>query len=140
MPDRRRCGRLDGNTGRIAIEMEPLHGSGTGRRAGGYDQRNPGVVQNEYGLKRVQLVDYQTLDDHSAPLAAMLWRELEICRREGVHILEDVGCSVDEAAAPRRRQLQSWRYYYKASDAALRDKLKNPASWRPSMFEGDSTL
>jgi hypothetical protein len=57
--------------------------------------------QADIGLKRVRLVDRQCLVDSVAVPApdAMLARMLEICRREGVHMLEDVGCTVDSVRA-----------------------------------------
>ena len=50
--------------------------------------------KDEFGLKRVRLVDYQSLDDNPASLAAMVERMLRICREEKIHMLEDVGCSL----------------------------------------------
>jgi hypothetical protein len=97
--------------------------------------------QADIGLKRVRLVDRQCLVDSVAVPApdAMLARMLEICRREGVHMLEDVGCTVDSVRAPHRRALPSWLFYYKAS-SRLTATLSDPALWRPSLFDGDSTL
>ena len=43
-------------------------------------------------------------------------------------------------ARPHRRQLPNWMYYYKAKERTLAEKLKNPAAWEPSLFDGDSSL
>ena len=88
----------------------------------------------------MRLIDYQSLGDDREAVLAMLYRALEICRREGVHILEDVGCCLEGADVPRRRKLPSWLYYYKVNDAVLDERLKSPESWRPSLFDGDSSL
>jgi hypothetical protein len=98
-------------------------------------------------LTRVRLVDFQCLDDAAAPLAlrAMLRAAFDRCRQESVHMLELIGLSPAlEAeiarARPHRRQLPNWMYYYKASDPTLVQKLKSPAVWEPSLFDGDSSL
>jgi hypothetical protein len=94
--------------------------------------------EEQLGLKRVRIVDYQALDGR-ATLAPMLAWMLQTCRREGIHMLEDVGCCIDQAAAPYRRKLGSWLFYYKAN-CTLAARLNGSASWRTSLFDGDASL
>lgn len=93
----------------------------------------------EVDLKRVRLVDYQCLNGDRRHLEAMLAKMLTICRRDRVHMLEDVGCTIDAVRAPHVRTLPSWLFYYKAN-GPLVETLRDPAMWRPSLFDGDSTL
>lgn len=90
----------------------------------------------DYGLKRVRLVDYQSLEDNPAILPSMLACMLKTCRKESIHMLEDVGCCLDGVSAPHRRDLPSWLYYYKAADPQLRA----PGAWQPWLYDGDSSL
>lgn len=99
------------------------------------------------GLTRMWLTDFQCLDNGNAPayLAAMLKGALKRCREEGIHMLEVTGAGpwmqrVLEGASPHRRQLSNWRYFYKANNPALAEKLRDPAVWEPSFYDGDSSL
>jgi hypothetical protein len=92
-----------------------------------------------WGLKRSCLADFQTLDDDPEIFRSLVERQLELCRREGVHLVEDRGCRAPHTA-PHFRALPSWQYFYKAADESLAQKLENPACWRPSMYDGDSSL
>jgi hypothetical protein len=98
-----------------------------------------------FGLKRVRLVDFQALNGSEKALLPMLCWMLKVCREEGVHILENVGCWLDRPGlppirAPYYRTLHSSMYYYKAGDPALSETLKVPAVWAPSSFDGDVSL
>lgn len=99
------------------------------------------------GLTRVRLVDFQCLDQESAPhlLMAMLQAAMTRCRQESIHMLELVGLSPAlektlERASPHRRPLSSWLYFYKAGNPVLAQRLSNSAVWEPSLFDGDSSL
>jgi hypothetical protein len=101
----------------------------------------------QIGLTRMRLADFQCLDQARAPdlLLAMLHAARSRCTQESIHMLELVGLAPDvekslEQAYPRRRSLSSWLYFYKAGNPSLAGKLKNPAIWEPSLFDGDSTL
>jgi amino acid adenylation domain-containing protein len=98
-----------------------------------------------FGLKRMRLVDFQALPGQTGLLKLILYRTLERCQDEGIHILEAVGFSseklqVIESMSPHHRELASWRYFYKASNQQLADRLKNAEVWDPSFFDGDSSL
>ncbi len=107
-------------------------------------------MRNDYpqvGLTRMRLADFQCLEQERTPefLRAMLRAAMQRCREESIHMLELVGLasaleSELERASPHRRQLPSWLYYYKTSNPSLAERLKNPAVWEPSLFDGDSTL
>jgi hypothetical protein len=103
--------------------------------------------RRQVGLNRVCLVDFQCLDDEkcTAFFMAGLWAAFERCRRESVHMLELIGLppalqSRAEIAAPHRRMLDHWMYFYKPNDAALGAKLRDPAVWEPWLFDGDSSF
>ena len=97
------------------------------------------------GLKRVRLVDFQSLMGFENTLRSFLSWSLRRCRQEHVHILEVMGCWPDRAdlrtlPPPHTRTLSSWTYYYKAKDKALAAALQDSPSWAPSSFDGDASL
>src|SRR5262249_53944 len=94
-----------------------------------------------FGLKRVRLIDFQALKGSEAAVLPMLSWMLKVCRKEGVHILENIGCWLDrpglpQIRAPYYRTLHSSMYYYKAGDPALSETLQVPTVWAPSSFDG----
>jgi hypothetical protein len=105
-----------------------------------------GRQDNEkFGLKRMRLVDFQCLSEDTIIFRLMLTRALEHCADNGVHMLELTGLRPDRVAAvqslsPRRRQLNAWRYLYKAGDPHLTEILKDPAVWDPTCYDGDASL
>lgn len=101
----------------------------------------------EAGLTRVRLVDFQCLEQERAAelLTAMLRVAMDRCRQESIHMLELIGLGPAlerklELASPHRRSLPNWIYFYKANDPSLAERLKIPALWEPSLFDGDSSL
>ena len=99
----------------------------------------------EYGLKRMQLVDFQALNDDPQALAAALAWALAQCRKEGIHTLEAFGFrsekqAVIDSLAPYHRRLPSWWYFYKPVNKLLAAELRDPKVWDPSHFDGDTTL
>jgi hypothetical protein len=98
-----------------------------------------------YGLERMRLIDFQTLDGDINRLRPAVGCALQRCREEGVHMLEYVGMSPDaeqvlQPLAPHRRDLPCWSYYYKATSHSLASRLHDARSWSPSSFDGDSSL
>jgi len=98
-----------------------------------------------YGLKRIRLVDFQTLEATPTSLIPMVRWALERCLREKIDSLECIGFRSDKqnliaTIAPYQRRLPSWLYFYKARDKNLAEKLKDPAVWDPSQFDGDASL
>lgn len=99
----------------------------------------------EFGLKRVRLVDFQTLEGKNELLLPMLDWALERCRAEGVCMMEALGFASDkqtiiDRVAPYKRKLSSWLYFYKVNDQKLAQDLKHPKVWDPSCFDGDASL
>lgn len=97
------------------------------------------------GLKRVRLIDFQSLKSFEHTLHSCLNWALRRCRQEGIHILEVLGCWLDRPGLPsiapaHCRTLASWAYYYKANDKELAQALNDPRCWAPSSFDGDSSL
>jgi hypothetical protein len=101
----------------------------------------------QIGLTRTRLIDFQCLEPQrsSDVLMAMLHAAMNRCRQESIHMLELVGVAPEletmlKRASPHGRALSSWLYFYKASNPLLAERLKNPALWEPSLFDGDSSL
>jgi hypothetical protein len=98
-----------------------------------------------WGLKRMRLVDFQSIDGTSEVLTAILRWALEYCRNGGIHMLETIGLSADrrraiEELTPHKRELPCWMYFYKTDDTGLAQTLEDPERWDPSCFDGDASL
>jgi hypothetical protein len=96
------------------------------------------------GITRVALVDFQSLGGNVAFLLPMLSAALETCRKDRVHLLENVGFSFENSGinnlAPYRSRGQWWTYFYKARDKDLAEILSNPRAWAPSLYDGDVSI
>lgn len=100
---------------------------------------------SSFGLSRMRLVDYQSLDGSTALLEPLLCWAWEKCRNERIHILEIVGRWLGEGGfierlAPHRRKLEAWRFTYRSNNPSLAAALQDPRTWAPSLFDGDATL
>jgi hypothetical protein len=98
-----------------------------------------------FGLTRMRLVDFQSLDGSTVLLEPLLCWALRRCQREGIHMLEIVGRWLEkgefiETVAPHRRKLESWRFVYRANNPSLATALRDPHLWAPSLFDGDAAL
>jgi len=98
-----------------------------------------------YRLSRMRMIDFQMLPGHENLLEPIMFQALDRCRREGIHMLEAVGFSSEKQAmiekiAPYRRQLSSWRYFYKANASSLASGLSQPDAWDPTCYDGDCSL
>lgn len=106
-----------------------------------FDRRdNPRI-----GLKRVRLVDYQSLDNSTALLAPLLSWAVRKCRDEGIHTLENTGRWLEPEefiarVAPYRRKLSTWTYFYRARNPGLTESLRDRRAWAPSLFDGNASL
>ena len=100
--------------------------------------------KDNFGLKRMRLVDFQSLGEGAGLLFPILAWALKKCRAEGVHVLTHVGRYLDEPGftetASFRRKLPSWTFYYRATDPALVASLGERRAWAPSLFDGDASL
>jgi hypothetical protein len=99
----------------------------------------------KYGLKRMRLVDFQSFGDFDQHCAAFLRTAYDLCRARGIHVLENVGCDltktrVFDQAAPYRRELPGWCYFYLSNDVDLAHQLEQPGAWVPSSYDGDASL
>jgi hypothetical protein len=97
------------------------------------------------GVRRMRLVDYQTLEPDVDLLPALLQAALKRCAAEGLFVLEHHGCGLPkmnslDRLAPYRRKLPNWPFYYHVADPALAAELRSPAAWDPSSFDGDASL
>jgi hypothetical protein len=95
---------------------------------------------HEFGLTRIGLVDYQSLDDDRTVFNPMLAWMLRKCRKDGIDMLEDLGMCIDWLTPPHERDLTSWSFCYKSTTKTLAGKLAEKAAWWPSLFDGDATL
>jgi hypothetical protein len=97
------------------------------------------------GLRRVRLLDYQSLDGETFLLLPMLADAIARCRREGTAVLESIGWRLEsgdlmDRLAPYCRTMPSWQYFYKAANPALGSVLKERAVWNPSQYDGDACI
>lgn len=96
-------------------------------------------------IKQVKLVDYQSLDGSTSMLEVFVAWALKKCRSEGIHILEHTGRWLREneffqKAAPYKRTLPAWQYFYRINNPALTSALSDPQVWAPFLYDGDATL
>jgi len=96
-------------------------------------------------LTRMLLVDFQTVASDQNLAAAMISFVLERCRREGIQVLENIGCWLEKEQpnvprAPHRREMGNWSYLYQAANPGLADALKSADAWRPTQYDADASL
>ena len=95
-------------------------------------------------LERALLIDFQTLVKDQDLSRAMIHRALARCRREGVHILENMGCWLEKlqpvTPPPHNRALETWCYLYRVTNPELDSPLRNAACWYPTQYDGDASL
>jgi hypothetical protein len=98
-----------------------------------------------YGLTRMRMVDFQACDWHDEYCAAMMQRAYDECRKQGIHVLEQVGCDLEKTrifdqSAPYRRKLPSWSFFYSTKNEQLAGLLAEPSAWEPSSYDADASL
>jgi hypothetical protein len=96
-------------------------------------------------LTRMLLVDFQTLTTDQNLASAMISFALDRCRREGIHVLENIGCWFEKEhalvpRAPYHRQLENWYYFYRTTNPELADALKSAESWCATQYDADGSL
>lgn len=99
----------------------------------------------EIGLRRMCLIDFQALENRTDLLKSILSFALQKCQQEDIDMLETTGFASDKRRAidsmgPHYRSLSAWRYFYKANGPSLAAALALPDSWDPTCFDGDCTL
>jgi hypothetical protein len=97
------------------------------------------------GLRRMRLIDYQTIERQHDLLPAFLKAALPRCAAEGIDILDNLGRglpkmrAVDEFA-PYHHRMANWPFYYRANEPGLRKELEDASVWDPSLFDGDASF
>jgi len=96
-------------------------------------------------LARMLLIDFQALARDQNLASAMISFALERCRREGIQVLENIGCWLEkqqplEPRPPHRRDLGNWSYLYQAPNPELAKALKSAESWYPTQYDADASL
>ncbi len=96
-------------------------------------------------LTRMLLIDFQTLAKDPNLVSAMISYALERCRQENVHVLDNVGCWLEEKQplvrrASHRRDMGAWGYWYQAANPELATALQNPEAWYPTQYDADTSL
>jgi hypothetical protein len=97
------------------------------------------------GLRRIRLVDFQTVSDDAGCLDAILLKALRLARQSRIHVLEKVGRNVEDTRliddfAPYTRRLPAWPFFFHAPDAEFQMTLQQPEVWSPGSFDGDASL
>lgn len=106
------------------------------------------VLKRQYstpGVRRMRLVDYQSIEQDVNLLPSLLHTALRRCAAEGFYILENLGVGVPKMRdfdqyAPYRKKLANWQFFYRAIDPALEADLGKPTCWDPSAFDGDASF
>ena len=98
-----------------------------------------------FDVTRMLLVDFQALAKDRGLASAMVSCILERCRREGIAVLENVGCWLEKKqpltnGAPYRRDLGNWCYLYHARNRNLSGVLQSAESWDPTQYDADASL
>jgi hypothetical protein len=106
-----------------------------------FDRKDKGSI----GLKRVRLVDFQSLEGGTALLPPLIAWALRRCASEGIHVLENSGRWLEkgevlDTLAPYRRRMPNWRFVYRANDPELAESLRDRRVWAPSLYDSDASL
>ena len=99
----------------------------------------------ELGLRRMRLVDFQAFSGYEELLRPALAWMLRYGRGQRIHVVENAGCWLDRLRVPGtgawyRRRLRCWLFYYLTYNRELGDELRQPETWMPSLFDGDSSI
>jgi hypothetical protein len=95
-------------------------------------------------LRRMRLVDYQTIEPEADLLADLVAAALRRCVAEEVSVLDKSGLGLAkmrsfENSAPYRRK-QPWPFWYKSADEAFARELRRPEIWEPTEYDGDASI
>src|SRR5690348_4862087 len=114
-----------------------------GSRLVGYAVFERRQVQS-LGLERALLIDFQTLIKDPDLCRAMIDHALARCRREVVHVVENMGCWLQKLQPiqppPHHRSLETWCYLYRVTNPELDGSLRNADCWYPTQYDGDASL
>lgn len=95
-------------------------------------------------LKRVRLIDLQTLTPNPNIIFKLIASAEKRCRQEGIHMLEAIGFHTQKRQTlakwlPHRRKLPVWPFY-QTNNPFLEQELQNPDVWDTCLFDGDGSL
>ncbi|MFH2058474.1 MAG: hypothetical protein ABIJ59_06210 [Pseudomonadota bacterium] len=98
----------------------------------------------EIDLKRVRLVDLQTIENSNDNLLSILSAAKEKGFKEGVYMIESIGFDLVKRNIiahqfTKKRELTVWPFY-SSNDLNLRKELKKSKVWELSFFDGDGSL
>lgn len=97
------------------------------------------------GLQKSLIADMVVQQDDPATVRALWVAAYQHAKKIGSHVLEVQGfpSSIRELSSdwhPYRRQYPACPYYYRATDPAMHDVLREGAAWYACAFDGDATL
>jgi hypothetical protein len=103
------------------------------------------LVKGTGSDRYARLIDYQSIEPETDLLPGLLKAALAHCATKRVRILESIGYGIPkmhaaDSAAPYRKGLPSWIFYYHASNRALDSELRTAGPWDPSIYDGDASL
>jgi len=95
-------------------------------------------------LERALLIDFQTVITDPALSQGMIDHALARCHREGVPVLENMGCWLEKlqpvSPPPYHRTLETWCYLYRVGNPKLDGDLRSADAWYPTQYDGDASL
>jgi hypothetical protein len=97
------------------------------------------------GIRRMRLVDYQTLEPDTDFLAGMLQAAIQRSVGENMYVLELLGLGLPgmgsfDCCAPYRRRWPHWPFYFQTNDSAITAELSAAEAWNPSSYDGDASF
>jgi hypothetical protein len=97
------------------------------------------------GLKRWQVADLLALGDDATVIRTLLRAAYDHAVADGAYMLEVFGCPANirpiiQESRPRTWKKPSWPYLYKVADPQLREALRSPSAWYPTLIDGDGCL
>ena len=100
---------------------------------------------NDIGLKRMQIVDLQTLSNNDNTTTDLITNAIMYARKQGVHILEIIGFGDDvrnQAVKmnPYVRKLSHSPFFYKLINKDLKHAFSDKIEWDTSLYDGDGSL
>ena len=99
----------------------------------------------DIGLKRMQIVDFQTLSNDVESTNNLLANAIMYAQKEKAHILEltGFGKNIREQALktnPYVRTLSYSPFFYKIMSEKLKNVISDDIEWDASLFDGDGSL
>jgi hypothetical protein len=95
-------------------------------------------------LRRMRLIDYQTIEPEADLFAGMLSAALRRCVAENISVLSKSGLGLaatkvfDETAPYRGKQ--PWPFWYRSENPALAEELSHARHWEPTEYDGDASI